>query len=829
MHILQELQKYLVRSFNAVNRQVFKTYPRSNSTNARAKWILRGFGKLLLIGLGLIIVLFFSTLFGVFGKIPSVDELRNIKNDNASELYSEDKRIIGKYYIENRSDVDITEISPFLTQALIATEDARFFEHGGIDFKAMMRVLGKTLLLQKDEAGGGSTLSQQLVKNLYGRKYYWILSIIINKFREMIIASRLEKVYSKDGLLNLYLNTVPFSDNVYGVKVASSRFFNTTPKNIKIQEAAVIIGMLKANTTYDPVRHPDRALQRRNVVLKQMEKYGYLKPSVCDSLSKLPLQLKYSKDRSQLSGLYYQEYIKKQLEKILSQVRRPDGKPYNLYTDGLKIYTTINARMQAHAETAVHKHMADLQTAFQKNWKGKKPWGDDNVLAEAVQKSPRYQNLKKQGTTEAEITAIFNTPIKIRVFDWKEGEVVKEMTPLDSVKYYITLLHTGFLAVEPQTGKIRAWVGGIDYRYFQFDHVISSRQVGSTFKPIVYTQAIRQGISPCNYYQNELVNYSQYDNWQPKNSDGQYGGFYSMAGGLSKSVNTITVEVLMEVGIEPVRQLAKEMGIKSNIPKAPAIALGAVDASLQEMVTVYSTYANRGRRPELYSISKIEDSNGNIIFENKPKQLAQFEQIIAPEHADMMTKMLQTVVDSGTAKRLRFAYGLNGDIAGKTGTTQNQSDGWFIGYTPTLVAGVWVGAESPKIHFRSLGAGQGASTALPIWGIFMRSVYNDKALSKIRSSQFVPASELVMTQLDCPPFLSDSLLNTEGYFGQDSTSTGWFNKASELQPEDIEDGINADERTILEKENQKQQKKEERREKLRKLWGEKLFGNKDNE
>ena len=832
MRLLQLLQKELGFFFQTLRRTLRLSDIKNSTSSERRKYLIRGAGIAVLAGFGMVFLLFLFTLFGVFGRIPSVEELINIENDNASELYSEDNRLIGKYYIQNRSDADIEDISSFLTQALIATEDARFFEHSGIDFKAMMRVLGKTILMQKDEAGGGSTISQQLVKNLYGRKQYRMFTIVINKFREMIIARRLENVYSKEGLLNLYLNTVPFSDNVFGVKVASNRFFNTTPKNIKIEEAAVMIGMLKANTTYDPVRHPERALQRRNVVLKQMEKYGYLEPAACDSLSQLPLKLKYSKDRSQLSGLYYQEYIKKEIEDLLLQKRRPDGAPYNLYTDGLKIYTTINASMQKYAEEAVQKHMAELQANFQKSWKGKKPWGDDEVLIEAMKKSARYQALKKNGTSEEEIKSIFNTPIKIRIFDWKNGEAIKEMTPLDSIKYYMTILHTGFLAVEPQTGKIRAWVGGIDYRYFQYDHVTSARQVGSTFKPIVYTEALRQGISPCNYFQNALVSYPEYKNWQPKNSDGVYGGFYSMAGGLSKSVNTITVEILLQSGIDPVRKLAREMGIRGDIPKAPAIALGAVDASLKEMVMVYATYANRGRRPELYSISKIEDSNGNVIFDAKSQQNTSFKQIIAPEHADMMTKMLQTVVDSGTARRLRYHYGLNGDIAGKTGTTQNQSDGWFIGYTPNLVAGAWVGAESPRVHFRTLSAGQGASTALPIWGHFMRSVYNNKSFSNIRNARFTVASEAILIQLDCPPFLSDSLLNTENYFEQDST--GYLrdlfqkNRAPSLTPEDLQDGINPEERATLDKTTDRQQKKDERKEKLRQLWSEKLFGKKDN-
>ncbi|MEL6944259.1 MAG: penicillin-binding transpeptidase domain-containing protein, partial [Bacteroidota bacterium] len=514
---------------------------------------------------------------------------------------------------------------------------------------------------------------------------------------------------------------------------------------------------LKGTTLYDPVSNPERALQRRNVVLRQMERYGYLEKSEVDSLVQLPLELNYNKTQKRSKAPYFQEHLKGDLEEILANIRKPTGEAYGLYTDGLRIYTTIDSKMQEYAEYAVGKHMQGLQKTFNKHWKGRKPWRSDGILKREVQKSRRYKFWKERGYTEQKIDSLFSLPVKMSIFDWEKGEVVKEMSPLDSVKYYIALLHAGFLAAEPQSGKIRAWVGGIDYAHFQYDHVKSKRQVGSTFKPIVYTRAVEKGISPCNYFQNTLTTYPEWEDWQPRNSDGKYGGFYSMAGGLSKSVNTITVEILFQTSIEKVRDLAKNMGIESHIPEGPAIALGAMEGSLQEMIQVYSTLANRGKRVDLYTIERIETSNGTVIYEHPKEEKPQ--EVIRPEHADIMTHLLQSVVDSGTARRLRYNHGLGGEIAGKTGTTQNQSDGWFIGYKSNLVAGAWVGAENPSIHFRSLSLGQGANTALPIWGHFMRKLYRDNNFKAIRSAKFQKPDEFTLAQIECDPYIPDEILD----------------------------------------------------------------------
>ncbi|MEM0995211.1 MAG: transglycosylase domain-containing protein, partial [Bacteroidota bacterium] len=536
MRLLQLLHKELNYHFNTIKKWV-KIPARTQTGGESSREIpllqdkkrLALFAVIGLFGLGVFSILsfFLLTYFGAFGRIPTQDDLLNVYNFNASEVYFEDGTLMGKYFVENRSDIDIEEISPYVVNALIATEDVRFMEHSGVDLRAAARVIWKSIILGQEESGGGSTISQQLAKNLYPRQPYGIFSMPINKLKEMMIARRLEKIYSKQGLLNLYLNTVPFSRNIYGIKVASNQFFSTTPEQLKVEEAAVLIGMLKGTSIYDPYRNPEQANVRRNTVLRQMERYNYLTKEAVDSLVQLPLEIKYNKAQKRSKAPYFQEHLKGELEGILANIRKANGEAYGLYTDGLKIYTTVDPKMQSYAEYAVNKQMTGLQKTFNKHWKGRKPWRSDAILDKAVKNAARYKRMKNAGASEEDINLAFETPTQIRIFDPTEGEIVKEMTPLDSIKYYISLLHAGFLAAEPQSGKIRAWVGGLDYAYFQYDHVKSTRQVGSTFKPIVYAEAIQQGISPCNYFQNELVSYPKWENWQPRNSDGKYGGFYS--------------------------------------------------------------------------------------------------------------------------------------------------------------------------------------------------------------------------------------------------------------------------------------------------------------
>ncbi len=732
------------------------------AANPRGRWAFKLFGGMAAAGVSFVLILVFLVWVGAFGKIPTKQDLKNIENHTASEVYSTDQKLLGKYFKENRVNVEMDEISNHFKNALVATEDARFFEHRGIDVRAWGRVFVKTILMQDMSGGGGSTISQQLAKNLFKRKDYRFLKIPIIKIREMIIARRLENTYSKEELLALYLNTVPFSKNIYGVQVASKQFFNTTPTNIKIEQAATIVGTLKANTYYDPVKNPENALLRRNTVLGQMKKYKYISQTEFDSLKQIPLEVDYhGENRNQGLATHFREYVRRTVEKDLEFYKKPNGEKYDLYTDGLKVFTTIDSRMQKYAEDAMSSHLAKLQNDFDKHWKGKKPWGDDNVILKEVKKSRRYKRLKDAGKTEKEIKTIFDQKVKIKIFTWK-GETVKEMTPLDSVKHYFSMLNAGFMAMEPQTGNIKAWIGGTNYKYFQYDHVIQAkRQVGSTFKPIVYSAALKNGFRPCDYVNNRLVIYSDYEDWKPENSDGVYGGAYSLRGALTKSVNSVAVDLIMQTGIDSVRNLAQQMGVTSDIPKVPAIALGAVDVSLYEMIKVYGTLANKGVRPEPQFLLRIEDSEGNIIIDYENEEKEPFERVLDEDYATIMTNMMQSVVDSGTARRLRVTYNLQNDIAGKTGTTQSHADGWFIGFTPNLVAGAWVGGESPKVHFRTISLGQGANTALPIFGKFMQKVYKDPKFRKMQEAKFDSLDFGTFLEMDCPPYLEEEPIAEE--------------------------------------------------------------------
>lgn len=792
-------------------------------------------------------VLFLTALLvysGLLGPLPGYPELRAIRNYNASEVYSEDGVLLGKYFIENRINADLEEISPNIIHALVATEDARFFEHSGIDLRAGLRVLVKSILLSDESSGGGSTLSQQLAKNLYPRREYMMLSMLVNKLREMFIARRLEKVYTKEELLRLYLNTVSFSENIYGIKVASQRFFNKAPGELNVEEAAVLVGMLKATTYYSPVRHPERALQRRNVVLRRMSAYGHLTAAEYDSLKALPLNVRYYKEgNNQGLATYFREHLRQELEEVLEDYTKPDGTPYNLYTDGLRIYTTLDARLQGYAEAAVQEHMAWLQEAFDKEWRKGRPWGDNSVLGRAVERSERYQWLKAKGLPQEEIEKIFSTPAPMTVFSWKGGEEEREMSPLDSIKYYLTVLNTGFLAMDPSTGLVKAWVGGIDHKYFKYDHVIQARrQVGSTFKPIVYATALQSGMLPCEYTYNRQVAYAQYENWTPRNSDGEYGGVYSMEGALARSVNAVAVEILMRTGIDSVRQLAEAMGVDGYIPKTPSIALGTAEASLADMVQVYGAFANRGVRPGMHYLDRIETSEGDTLAIFARPDPRRFPAVLTEAHADMMIRMMESVVDSGTARALRYQFGLYNDLAGKTGTTQNQSDGWFIGFNPRLVAGVWVGAELPQVHFRSMRLGQGSTSALPIFGKFMRSVYRDPHFKDIRYARFAEPADTIKALMACPPYLEEMPILAgyqDGYF--------YFPDERSLlerllnQPYTDEQGrvINVPPRRPDETDEQylqrlqeyqdRLQRRDERREKRKEFWSKLLFGKEEKE
>ncbi|HEY8399676.1 MAG TPA: PBP1A family penicillin-binding protein [Cytophagaceae bacterium] len=713
--------------------------------------------KIMKVGLAgfVIFVIISSTSFlGILGDIPSRKELKAIQNATASEVYSEDGILLGKYFIEERTNVEFEDISPNVINALIATEDARFYNHNGIDNIGMLRVIFKSIILQDESSGGGSTLSQQLAKNLFPRKQYLFFSIVINKIREAIIARKLEKIFSKEEILTLYLNTVPFGENAFGIHTGAKRFFSKTPNQLKAEEAALLIGLLKANTTYNPRKYPERALQRRNVVLEQMSKYEYITKKEADSLKAIPIQLKLSYS-SASDGLapYFRQQLRMELDKWCNEHKKEDGSKYNLYTDGLKIYTTINSKMQKYAEEATREHMKALQKSFYDHWGNQKPWAKaPGVIKDAKKRSQRYKALKEQGLSEEEIDNIFKTPVKMKVYTIN-GPKVREMSPLDSIMHHQYFLHSGFMAMDPKTGYIKAWVGGIDHHFFKYDHVNKNtkRQVGSTFKPIVYATALESGMSPCEYIPNDRRTYENYNNWSPANADNVYGGQYSLAGGLTNSVNTISAELIMRIGPDKVAKFAENMGIESELEQVPSLALGTADISLMEMVTAYATFPNKGLTTEPVYILRIEDRNGNVI--QKHKAPAEKQRALSPKTAIMMTEMLKNVVNSGTASRLRYQYGLDSDIAGKTGTTQGHADGWFIGFTPDLVAGAWVGAEDRRIRFRSLALGQGANMALPIFGKFLSKVYKDPDFKKMKRSQFDSPDPEIQLAMDCLPYL----------------------------------------------------------------------------
>ena len=675
---------------------------------------------------------------GFFGPLPGKKEISDIRNPFASEVYSSDSVLMGRYYIQNRLDLDDDELTPIIKNSLLSTEDVRFYEHGGIDIRSLFRVMFKTILLSRGSSGGGSTITQQLAKNLYPREKHGFISMPVNKLREMILALRLENIYTKDELLELYLNTVPFGEDTYGIKTASTLFFNKSPGELKIEEVAMLVGMLKATAYYNPRRYPERAKIRRNTVLMQLNHYGKLSQEDTDSLIALPLTLRYS-SLPYFAGIapYFREFLRNELDKRLGSILKEDGERYNLYTDGLRIYTSIDSRMQHYARESVNEHLSYLQNIFNSEWKNRDIWKSMNVAGEAYLKGRLNETVLSDTSSR-----------KMKVFSW-EGDSTIRLSSADSVKYFMNFLQTGFLVLDVNTSEIKAWIGGIDFKYFKYDHVLSRRQTGSVFKPLVYLAALQNGIDPCGFYPNDSIVYSEYEDWSPQNADRNYGGEYSVKGALTHSVNTISAALIIETGSDKVINIARKVGIESQIPAVPSIALGTANLSLFEILRFYSTLASGGLRQEPVYLKSITDKKGKILFEedNKPAT----ERVFTQEETEIMTAMLENVVNNGTAAALRYKYGLYNDIAGKTGTSQNNSDGWFIGYTPSLVAGVWVGGELPGIRFRSMKYGQGAFSAMPVFAKFLQKVYNDSVYSGLKYSSF-QISDDVKEMLDCEDF-----------------------------------------------------------------------------
>jgi len=726
----------------------------------------------LFIGGALVGVVFLFALVwaGVLGRLPDREELLMVKNPVAAEVYSADSVLMGRYFIQERSDIPFNQIPQHVQDAVLATEDVRFYDHGGIDYRSMARVLFKSVLLQNDASGGGSTLTQQLVKNLYPRKRYWMFSLLINKMREMIVASRLEAVYAKDDLLALYLNTVPFGDNTFGLDAAAQRFFSVPARKLSAEQGAVLIGMLKATYSYNPRVYPDRSLQRRNVVLAQMKKYEKLTASQADSLQALPLILKYNRITHH-SGLapYFREYIRTELLNWCATHVKENGDPYNLYTDGLKIYTTIDSRLQQYAESATSEQMAVLQQKFQKHWGKRDPWSNQpEILDDAVRASDRYKDLKHSGLAHEAILTAMSKATPMTVYTAQDEKEVT-MSSLDSIKHYLRFLNAGLLAVDPRNGFVRAWVGGINHHYFQFDHVREStkRQVGSTFKPIVYAAALEAGERPCDFISAAKTTYQGIEEWTPLNTEDNYELKYSMEGAMTYSVNTVAVHALEQTGIDATIALAKRLGISSAMEPVPSLALGTASISVTEMVGVYACLANNGERIRQSYITSITSSDGRVL---QTFTLPEGEEVLTSDNARMMVEMLKRVVNEGTAASLRGKYGVENDMAGKTGTTQSNADGWFIAMTPQLVVGAWVGADDPRIRFRTTALGQGATTALPIIASMFQKINNDKSLASVSQATFPELPPNLARKLSCDLYKSDANV-LEKIFGKKEKDT----------------------------------------------------------
>ncbi len=698
----------------------------------------------------------------IFFDLPSVEELQNPKSNLATVIYSCDGKTLGKYYAENRVSVKYYDLDKDLVDALIATEDARFKEHSGVDLRALGRAVFGALT-GKSSSGGGSTLSQQLAKMMFPRQKLSKPKMMIQKLKEWVIAARLEKNYTKDEILSLYLNKFDFLNQAVGVKSAAQIYFNRGQDSLEIQQAAMLIGMAKNPSLFNPIKKADTTLHRRNVVMMQMVVNGSLKKEKYDSLKKLPLGIIYHpEDHNDGLAPYFREYLREYFLKTWCEkhINPETNKPYNIYRDGLKLYTTIDSRMQQYAEEAVHEHMTELQTQFTKECKTKKnapfAWNVtkeqiQNIMMSSMKRSDRYRSLKNAGLSSDQILIEFKKPQKMVVYSLR-GDIDTLMSPWDSIRYYKSFLHTGFVSIEPSTGYVKAWVGGINHRHFKFDHVkVGRRQVGSTFKPFVYALAIQEGYSPCYQVPNvrTCIDIPGQAPWCPDNSDGDKGTgkMVTLRYALAGSINYVTAWVMKQFGPDAVITLVRRLGITAPIDAVPSIALGTPDISVFEMVAANSTFANQGTYVQPTFITRIEDKNGKVLEEFIPTT----DEVFSEEKAYAMIQLMRGVVDRGTGSRLRGRFKLMNEIAGKTGTTQFNADGWFIGLTPELVAGCWTGGEERSVHFNSTNEGQGASMALPIWGKFFQKVYADRTL-KITKNGFKKPANMGDIELDCSAY-----------------------------------------------------------------------------
>ena len=724
-----------------------------------------------------VFLLFLLASWGAFGSMPSFDELENPDSNLATEIIGSDGVTLGKFYRENRTPVKFSDLPQHLVDALVATEDERFYSHSGIDARGTLRAV-----LKLGKGGGASTISQQLAKNLFhgseGSKN--IFKRVIQKIKEWIIAVKLERQYTKEEIIAHYLNTVDFINNAYGIESAANVYFKKRPSDLTIDEAAILVGMLKGPGLYNPKRNPENSKNRRNTVLGQMYKNGYIEEDAKNQLSELPIKLNFNPaSHKEGTATYFREYLRDFMKNWVANNPKPDGSLYNLYSDGLKIYTTIDSRMQQYAEEAVHAHLSNLQEQFYIDNKNNKnaPFRNisqeetDRLIMRAMKTSERWRIMKEQNKSDAEIIKSFDVKTKMSVFSWK-GERDTIMTPKDSIRYYKHFLQSGMMSMDPLNGHVRAWVGGINYKHFQYDHVaVGARQVGSTFKPFVYATAMNEmNLSPCDTildgpFTMPKGRHGISEAWSPKNSDGKYRGMINLKKALANSLNTVSAKLIDRVGPKAVVDMTNNLGVKSEIISQPSIALGAVEITVHDMVAAYATFANQGIYVKPQFITRIEDKNGTVLYEPIPES----HDVLNEDVAFAVVKLLEGVTSGGSGGRLRYTgqggvdykrmtgypYAFLNPIAGKTGTTQNQSDGWFMGMVPNLVTGVWVGNQYRSAHFRSITYGQGAMMALPIWGMFMKKCYEDKTLT-VSKDDFKPPKD-IRIRVDCNQIESDSI------------------------------------------------------------------------
>jgi len=695
-----------------------------------------------IVALGFLFIL--SIRLGLFGKLPSFSDLENPKSNLASEVITDDHKVLGTYYVQNRSNVKYSELSPYLVKALVSTEDKRFYDHSGIDYSRTFTVIFHTLTGNKQ---GGSTITQQLALNLFsdGRQKNF-LKRIIQKFQEWVTAVRLERNYTKDEIVTMYFNTVDFGAyNTFGIKSAARTYFNTTPDKLTADQAALLVGMLKGPGAYSPVRFPEKSKIRRNTVLNNMVAANFISAEEASNAKEKPLGLELKiANYGEGLGPYFRAVLKDQIKKEFANLKivRADGTPYDLDRDGLKIYTTINMSMQQYAEDAQKEWMKQLQSKFSAQWKNRDPFKGDKakLLISGMKRSDRYRILREEGLNEDEIKKAFNVKVPMNIFTWK-GSKDTMMTPMDSIKYNKLMLRNAMMSMEPKTGHIKAWVGGIDFDHFYYDQVkMGTRQVGSTAKPFTYAVAIDNGYSPCY----SIPNYQQtYNGWTPR-GNAQGGNPITLAKALAYSQNFATAYLVHEVGAAEVAALTKRMGITSDVPNYPSISLGAYEASVFDMVGAYSAFVNQGTWIEPTAILRIEDKNGTPIYDKAPKVV----KALNSESAYIIVDMLKKVVSQGTARRIQWKYNLTNPIGGKTGTTNDNSDAWFIGITPELVTGVWTGAEDRGISFDRMEYGQGAAAAMPVFAFFMQKVYKDSNLKYTKGDFEQPQGGLTRV-IDC--------------------------------------------------------------------------------